>query len=93
MPHSLINVRPIRTEADHDAALGEVERLCGSKAGTPDEDCLDVLIVLIYDRTAIRPAEVEAGQLECLTIRRHKITRLAYVSVDRVQWGPLDFGS
>ncbi|WP_180899769.1 helix-turn-helix domain-containing protein [Martelella soudanensis] len=37
----------IRTEADYDAALEEVERLWGAKSGTPDGDRLDVLATLI----------------------------------------------
>jgi len=40
-------VRPIRTKRDHEAALKEVERLWGAKAGTPDGDRLDVLATLI----------------------------------------------
>jgi len=44
-----MNVRPIRTEADYDTALSEVEQLWGSKAGTPEGDRLDVLIVLVHD--------------------------------------------
>jgi HTH-type transcriptional regulator/antitoxin HigA len=40
-------VRPIRTDADHEAALGEIERLWGAKLGTPDGDRLDVLATLI----------------------------------------------
>jgi HTH-type transcriptional regulator / antitoxin HigA len=40
-------IRPIRTDADHDAALLEVERLWGAKLGTPDGDRLDVLATLI----------------------------------------------
>lgn len=40
-------VRPIRTDADHEAALDEVERLWGAKAGTPAGDRLDVLATLI----------------------------------------------
>lgn len=44
-----MNVHPIRTEADYDAALSEVERLWGSKGGTPEGDRLDVLLVLIDD--------------------------------------------
>eukprot|EP01035_Chromulina_nebulosa_P037565 gene37565-50709_t len=38
---------PIRTEADHNAALAEVERLWGAKSGTPDGDRLDLLATLI----------------------------------------------
>jgi len=44
-------LKPIRSEADYDAALAEVERLWGAKLGTPEGDRLDVLVTLIeaYD--------------------------------------------
>jgi HTH-type transcriptional regulator/antitoxin HigA len=40
-------LRPIRSEADYEAALQLVERLWGAKAGTPEGDRLDVLATLI----------------------------------------------
>lgn len=40
-------VKPIRSEADYEAALGEVERLWEAKLGTPEGDRLDVLATLI----------------------------------------------
>jgi HTH-type transcriptional regulator / antitoxin HigA len=40
-------LKPIRTKADHKAALVEVERLWGAKSGTPKGDRLDVLATLI----------------------------------------------
>jgi HTH-type transcriptional regulator/antitoxin HigA len=40
-------VKPIRSEADYEAALAEVERLWGGKAGTPKGDRLDVLATLV----------------------------------------------
>lgn len=40
-------VKPIRTKRDYEAALKEVERLWGTKAGTRDGDRLDVLATLI----------------------------------------------
>jgi HTH-type transcriptional regulator / antitoxin HigA len=40
-------VRPIRSRADHEAALAEVERVWGAKAGTPEGDRRDVLATLI----------------------------------------------
>ncbi len=40
-------LKPIRTEADYDAALAELERLWGAKIGTPEGDRLDVLATLI----------------------------------------------
>src|ERR1700730_15633681 len=41
------DVRPIRSKADYEAALAEVERLWGAKAGTRAGDRLDVLATLI----------------------------------------------
>jgi HTH-type transcriptional regulator/antitoxin HigA len=41
------DVKPIRTEQDYAAALAEVERLWGAKAGTAEGDRLDVLATLI----------------------------------------------
>ena len=40
-------VKPIRSKADYEAALKEVERLWGAKAGTRKGDRLDVLATLI----------------------------------------------
>ena len=40
-------VRPIRTTADYENALSDIERLWGSKIGTPEGDRLDVLATLI----------------------------------------------
>jgi HTH-type transcriptional regulator / antitoxin HigA len=41
------NVKPIRSNADYEAALKEVERLWGAKSGSPNGDRLDVLATLI----------------------------------------------
>src|ERR1700736_3963397 len=40
-------LKPIRTKTDYKAALAEVERLWGTKSGTPKGDRLDVLATLI----------------------------------------------
>jgi HTH-type transcriptional regulator / antitoxin HigA len=42
-----MHVKPIKTTADHKAALREIERLWGAKDGTPDGDKLDVLTTLV----------------------------------------------
>lgn len=42
-----IDVKPIRTDADHRAALLEIERLWGAPLGTPEGDWLDVLATLV----------------------------------------------
>jgi HTH-type transcriptional regulator/antitoxin HigA len=41
------NIRPIRTEADYDAALARAEALMDAEEGTPEADELDVLATLI----------------------------------------------
>lgn len=43
------DVKPVRTEADHEAALAEVAALWGAASGTPEGDRLDVLATLIDD--------------------------------------------
>jgi HTH-type transcriptional regulator/antitoxin HigA len=40
-------LKPIRSEIDHEAAIAEVERLWGAKSGTPEGDRLDLLATLI----------------------------------------------
>jgi HTH-type transcriptional regulator / antitoxin HigA len=41
------DVKPIRTKRDYEAALKDVERLWGAKAGTTEGDRLDVLATLV----------------------------------------------
>ena len=43
----MVMVRPVRTEADYEAALGEIGRLMTARAGTPEGDRLDVLSTLV----------------------------------------------
>lgn len=40
-------IKPIRSEADYQAALAEVQRLWGAKLGTPAGDRLDVFATLV----------------------------------------------
>ena len=40
-------MKPIRTEADHKAALREIERMWGAGEGTPEGDRLDALATLV----------------------------------------------
>jgi HTH-type transcriptional regulator / antitoxin HigA len=48
-----MQLKPIKTDADHGAALREIERLWGAKEGTPDGDRLDILTTLVeaYEET------------------------------------------
>jgi len=42
-----MEIKPIRTNADHERALREIQRLWGAKEGTADGDRLDVLATLV----------------------------------------------
>jgi HTH-type transcriptional regulator / antitoxin HigA len=42
-----MNIRPVKTEKDYDAALTRIEELWGAESGTPDGDELDVLLTLV----------------------------------------------
>lgn len=47
-----MDIRPIRTRADHDAALREIERLWSFPEGSAENDKLDVLATLVSDYEA-----------------------------------------
>ncbi|WP_419948277.1 helix-turn-helix domain-containing protein [Candidatus Palauibacter sp.] len=42
-----MTIRPVRNEADYDAALAEIDRLMGAAPGTPEGDALEVLVTLV----------------------------------------------
>ncbi len=42
-----MNIKPIRTEAAYEEALGEIDRLWGAAYGSPEGDKLDVLATLV----------------------------------------------
>lgn len=42
-----MDIRPIKTEQDCDAALAEIEALWGAQVDTPEGDRLDVLLALV----------------------------------------------
>lgn len=48
-----MQLKPIKTEADHDAALRDIEHLWDAEDGTPEGDRLDILTTLVeaYEET------------------------------------------
>lgn len=42
-----MEIRPIRTEADYEAAVAEIDRLWGAEPGTDDGDKLEILATLV----------------------------------------------
>jgi HTH-type transcriptional regulator / antitoxin HigA len=49
----VVDIRPIKTESDYQAALANIERLWDAAPGTPEGDCLDVWTTLVeaYEET------------------------------------------
>lgn len=77
------SVRPIRTKADYEAALAEVRRLWGAKAGTEKGDRLDVLATLIdayeaehYPMDPPDPIEAIKFRMEQLGLKRKDLEPL-----------------
>ena len=42
-----MNIKPIKNEADYDAALATIDSLMGAAPNTPEGDKLDVLVTLV----------------------------------------------
>lgn len=42
-----MNLKPVKNEADYDAALQEIERLWDVAPGTPESDVLEILVTLV----------------------------------------------
>ena len=42
-----MDIKPVRTEADYQAVLKEIEKLMESQPGTPEGDRMDVLVTLV----------------------------------------------
>jgi HTH-type transcriptional regulator/antitoxin HigA len=42
-----MDIKPLRNEADYQAALKEIDKLIVSQPGTPDGDRLDALVTLV----------------------------------------------
>jgi HTH-type transcriptional regulator/antitoxin HigA len=42
-----VNIATIRTIADHEAALREIETLWGAAEGSPEDDRLDAIVTLV----------------------------------------------
>ncbi len=69
-----MQIRPIRTDQDHRAALAEIEKLWGASSGTPKGDKLDILVTLVETYEERRwpleePAPVRPGGCAALRDR------------------------
>ena len=64
-----MDVRPIRDDTDHEWALGEIRRLWGAAAGTPEAERLEVLGVLVDAYEEGHHAVPPADPIEAILFR------------------------
>jgi HTH-type transcriptional regulator/antitoxin HigA len=64
-----MDIRPIRTDADHDEALAEIERLWGAEPGTPEEAKLDLLAMLVHNFERAREPLPPLDPIEAIKFR------------------------
>lgn len=62
----MMNIRPLKTEADYCAALREIEQLFDAAPNTPDGDRLDVLTTLVEAYEAEHEPIPEPDPIEAL---------------------------
>ncbi|HEU4585004.1 MAG TPA: helix-turn-helix domain-containing protein [Gemmatimonadaceae bacterium] len=86
-----MDIKPIKTESDYDAALAEIDNLMDAEPETPDGDRLDVLVTLVeaYEEKhwAISPPDpIEAIKLrmEQRGLSRTELGRILGCSSGRV---------
>jgi len=77
------NIKPIRTDADHEAALARVDELWGAETGTPAADELEVWSVLIdeYERRRwplerVDPVDAIKAHMEMQGLTQTDLARL-----------------
>jgi HTH-type transcriptional regulator / antitoxin HigA len=75
-----MTIKPIKTEADYEAALEEVERLFNAKPNTPEADRLEVFTTLIeayeerhYSIPLPDPVEAILYHMESRGLSRHDL--------------------
>jgi HTH-type transcriptional regulator / antitoxin HigA len=77
-----MEIRPIRTNQDHRAALAVIEACWGAPEGTEEGDKLDVLLVLVEIYEAKRwPIEID-GTFDPVDVLRYAIDELGHSQVE-----------
>lgn len=64
-----VAVRPVRTEADYEAALAEVDALMDAAPGSPEGDRLDVLVTLVQAYEARHHAVTPPDPVDAIRFR------------------------
>ena len=77
-----MDIRPIRTDQDHRAALAAIEACWGAPEGTEEGDKLDVLLALVEIYEAKRwPIEID-GTFDPIDVLRYAIDELGHTQAE-----------
>src|SRR5262245_106698 len=78
-----MDIRPIKTETDYEAALQEIERLMDAELDTPEGDRLDILVTLVeayeakhYPMAGPDPIAAILHRMEALSMTRKDLEPL-----------------
>lgn len=73
-----MDIRPIRNDKDHHAALAKIEKLWGSPTGTPNGDKLDVLVTLVENYEERRWPLNSRRRFDPVDVLRYAIEELGH---------------
>jgi HTH-type transcriptional regulator/antitoxin HigA len=78
-----MNIFPIRTESDYDAALARIDELMNAEFGTPEGDELDILVTLVeayeakrYPMPVCDPVEAIKFRMEQMGLEPKDLTQI-----------------
>ena len=77
-----VEIRPIRTDEDHRAALAEIEKLWGAPDGTPEGDILDILVTLVETYEKRRWPLKSRRRFDPVDVLRYAIDELGHTQAE-----------
>ena len=77
-----MTIRPIRTDADHRAALAKIDKLWGAAAGTPAGDEFDVLATLVETYEERRWPFPGRRRFDPIDVLRYAIEELGHTQAE-----------
>ena len=77
-----MQIRPIRTDKDHRAALAEIEKLWGASSGTPEGDKLDILVTLVETYEERRWPLKSRRRFDPVDVLRYSIDELGHTQAE-----------
>jgi HTH-type transcriptional regulator/antitoxin HigA len=77
-----MDIRPIRTDEDHRAALAAIEACWGAPEGSAEGDTLEVLVALVESYEARRWPIEHAERFDPIDVLRYAIDELGHSQVE-----------